>query len=159
METEDSALGEDVFHLTAAVTAEVNAFPEYDAQPAGEEVDDEAPADPADADAFVLSPWPLTLMEVGGEAVAPEPEPGYFLYWYGEGDTAYWLSDQPIPDFNGVLVAGGEALYAQFGQLGTYMDMDIALGYGGIRPIEQAATLHLVDPAANQPIPDFNGAL
>jgi hypothetical protein len=83
------------------------------------------------------------LPELQEIAFEEAPEPGYYLYWYGEGDTSYWLSDQPLPDFNGVLVSGGDALYAKFGVLGTYMDMDLALGYGGMRPIDQAMTLHL----------------
>lgn len=105
---------------------------------------------PEEADTFDFDAWEARQAAAEAElaaAFAPAAEPGYYLYWYGEGDTSYWLSDQPIPDFNGVLVAGGDALYARFGQLGTYMDMDIALGYGGIRPMDQVHTLHLMDPA------------
>ena len=146
LNSEETPTEGDVFHLTVAVAAIVNAFPVYDTLPAVQDAAGEAPVDPVDADAFVLPGPPLGLQDIGFEA-AVEAEPDYYLYWYGEGDTAYWLSDQPIPEFNGVLVAGGDALYARFGQLGSYMNMDIAMGYGGIRPIEQAATLHLMDPA------------
>lgn len=126
-------MDEDTFTLTIEAQEYVGLDLAEDTPAAGpvEATEDTGPQ--LVADIFVLP-----LLEFGFEET---PEPGYYLYWYGDGNTAYWLSDQPIPDFNGVLVAGGDALYAKFGVLGTYMDMDLAMGYGGIRPTEHVYNL------------------
>jgi hypothetical protein len=115
---------------------------------AAPEVDLSTLAEEAAPDAFLAHPLPGPI-DLAHEETAPELELGYFLYHFGpEDNTAYWLSGQRIDDEGySRLVAGGEALYAKFGLLGMYQDMDIAYGYGGIRPIEQADMLRFMDPA------------
>lgn len=119
---------QDAFSLTANFTEYVPAFPP--AEPAAEaSAAAQEPAAPEDTFAIPAA-GPVAL--VAEEAMA---EPAYYLYWMGEGDTMYWLSETPLSDY-GTPVAGGAALYAQFGVLGAYIDMDLAAGFGGIRPIE-----------------------